>query len=127
MIRRIWLVLFFLSGCAGLIYEVVWSRMLGLVFGTSALAISTVLIVFMGGMSLGSYVLGKIADRVRSPLLFYGILEGGIGALCLLVPFLLSHISLLYKGFYPSLQDSQLGLALLRLALVILFFYLRLF
>ena len=120
MIRRIWLVLFFLSGCAGLIYEVVWSRMLGLVFGTSALAISTVLIVFMGGMSLGSYVLGKIADRVRSPLLFYGILEGGIGALCLLVPFLLSHISLLYKGFYPSLQYSQLGLALLRLALVIL-------
>ena len=120
MIRRIWLVLFFLSGCAGLVYEVVWSRMLGLVFGTSALAISTVLIVFMGGMSLGSYVLGKIADRVRSPLLFYGILEGGIGALCLLVPFLLSHISLLYKGFYPSLQDSQLGLALLRLALVIL-------
>jgi spermidine synthase len=120
MIRRIWLVLFFLSGCAGLIYEVVWSRMLGLVFGTSALAISTVLIVFMGGMSLGSYVLGKIADRVRSPFLFYGILEGGIGALCLLVPFLLSHISLLYKGFYPSLQYSQLGLALLRLALVIL-------
>jgi spermidine synthase len=120
MTRRIWLVLFFFSGCAGLIYEVVWSRMLGLVFGTSALAISTVLIVFMGGMSLGSYVLGKIADKVKSPLLFYGILEGAIGALCLLVPFFLSHISWIYKSFYPSLQDSQIGLALLRLALVIL-------
>jgi spermidine synthase len=120
MLRRAWLVFFFLSGCAGLIYEVVWSRMLGLVFGASALAISTVLIVFMGGMSLGSYVLGKIADKVNSPFLFYGILEGGIGALCLLVPFFLSHISLLYRSFYPSLQDSQLGLALLRLALVIL-------
>jgi spermidine synthase len=120
MLRRAWLLIFFISGSAGLIYEVVWSRMLGLVFGTSALAISTVLIVFMGGLSLGSYVLGKIADKVKSSFLFYGILEGGIGALCLLVPFFLSHISLIYKSFYPSLQDSYLGLAILRLALVIL-------
>ncbi|MGC9004275.1 MAG: fused MFS/spermidine synthase [bacterium] len=114
------LFLFFLSGCAGLIYEVVWSRMLGTVFGTSALAISTVLIVFMGGMSLGSYVLGKITDRLVSPFLFYGILEGAIGILCLFIPFLLPHISEIYRHFYPSIQNSYLTLAFLRLALVIL-------
>lgn len=117
--KRVWLFLFFLSGVAGLIYEVSWSRMLGVVFGTSALATSTVLIVFMGGMSLGSFLLGKLTDRTKSPFLFYGILEGGVGLLCLLVPFALSNISELYKNFYPSLQDSFLLLSLVRLALVI--------
>lgn len=117
--RRVWLVLFFLSGAAGLIYEVTWQRMLGVVFGTSALAISTVLIVFMGGMSLGSFLLGKLTDRMRNPFLFYGILEGGIGLLCLFVPIALSNISEVYRSFYPSLQNSFIGLSLVRLALVI--------
>lgn len=117
--KRIWLILFFLSGAAGLIYEVSWLRMLGVVFGTSALAISTVLMVFMGGMSLGSFLLGKVTDRIRNPFLFYGILEGGIGLLCLLVPLAISNISEVYKSFYPSLQDSYLLLSLVRLALVI--------
>lgn len=93
--------------------------MLGIVFGASALATSTVLIVFMGGMSLGSALLGRVTDRVKSPFLFYGALEGGIGFLCLLVPFLLSNISEVYRSFYPSFQDSFLALSLIRLALVI--------
>ncbi len=117
--RRVWLFLFFLSGAAGLIYEVVWLRMLGVVFGTSALAISTVLIVFMGGMSLGSFLLGKVTDRLRTPFLFYGVLEGGIGLLCLLVPFALSNIAGVYRSFYPAVQNSYLALSLTRLALVI--------
>lgn len=117
--KRVWLILFFLSGAAGLIYEVAWLRMLGVVFGTSALATSTVLIVFMGGMSLGSFLLGKLTDRIRNPFLFYGILEGGIGLLCLFVPIALSNISEIYRSFYPSLQDSFIGLSLVRLALVI--------
>ncbi|MBC7326631.1 fused MFS/spermidine synthase [bacterium] len=118
--RKSWLLPFFLSGAAGLIYEVAWSRMLGLVFGTSALAISTVLIVFMGGMSLGSYLLGKVTDKVKAPFLFYGLLEAGIGFLCLFVPILLSNVSEIYKNFYPALQNSFLLLSLVRLALVIL-------
>lgn len=118
--KRLFLFFFFLSGAAGLIYEVVWSRLLGLIFGTSALAISTVLFAFMGGMALGSIVLGRWVDRWRSPLLLYGILEGLIGIVCLFVPLLLSYVSGVYKIFYPSLQGSFLSISLVRFALILL-------
>ena len=51
--------IFFLSGAAALIYEVLWVRYLSLIFGGSHLAVTTVLAVFMGGLALGSYTIGK--------------------------------------------------------------------
>jgi hypothetical protein len=57
-----------LSGATGLIYEVLWARMLGLVFGATTLAVSTVLAAFMGGLALGSALAGKLAQRIRKPL-----------------------------------------------------------
>ncbi|HWF87908.1 MAG TPA: hypothetical protein VN659_03710, partial [Pyrinomonadaceae bacterium] len=59
---------FVLSGATGLIYEVLWARMLGLVFGATTLAVSTVLAAFMGGLALGSALAGKLARRIKSPL-----------------------------------------------------------
>src|SRR5262249_47417686 len=59
---------FVLSGATGLIYEVLWARMLGLVFGATTLAVSTVLAAFMGGLALGSALAGKFAQRIRKPL-----------------------------------------------------------
>jgi spermidine synthase len=63
---------FFLSGATGLVYEVLWIRMLGLVFGHTVFAVTTVLTAFMAGLGLGSWIFGRIADRQARPLRLYG-------------------------------------------------------
>ena len=78
---------FFLSGATGLIYEVLWARMLGLVFGATTLAVSTVLAAFMGGLALGSALAGRKGAGVRRPVRAYGLLEIGIALYALAVPF----------------------------------------
>ncbi|MBI2563007.1 MAG: hypothetical protein HYW08_11600, partial [candidate division NC10 bacterium] len=85
IIRAI-LACFFLSGATGLVYEVIWTRMLGLVFGHTVYAVSTVLAAFMGGLAAGSILFGRLADRSRHPVRLYGLLEGGIGLYCLATP-----------------------------------------
>lgn len=72
--------MFFLSGAAGLVYQVVWSRLLNEVFGVSAHATTAVLATYLGGLALGSWVLGRTADRAERPLRLYGLLEIGVGA-----------------------------------------------
>src|SRR5436309_11793509 len=93
--RLIWFC-FFLSGATGLVYEVVWLRMLGLVFGHTVYALTTVLAAFMAGLGLGSVVFGRLAARVRDPIRAYGWLEIGIGLSCALVPVLLWPLSFAY-------------------------------
>jgi len=102
---------FFLSGMCGLIYQVVWSRMLCLTFGHTTFAISTVITAFMGGLALGSYTLGRWADSesmfhrflalrgVSSSFLMYGILEAFIGIYCLFTPCLFKLIEYIYINF----------------------------
>ena len=86
-ISRIWVFLFFfVSGATGLIYEVVWTRLLTLVMGNTHYSIATVLTAFMGGLALGSYAGGKIIDRFFNPLALYALLEGAIGFYCLAIP-----------------------------------------
>ena len=75
MQRTLLLVLFFLSGIAALIYQVVWVRQATLVFGVSVYAYGAVLAAFMGGAALGSYLLGKRADAVKSPLRIFALLQ----------------------------------------------------
>src|SRR5260370_34400295 len=86
-------VLFFFSGACGLIYEVLWCRHLGLIFGNTVQSLSAVLTAFMGGLALGSYVSGRYCERLKRPLLAYGILEVLIGAYCALLPWLLGDHS----------------------------------
>ena len=76
----------FLSGAAGLIYEIVWARYLALFLGHTSYAVVAVLAAFMGGLALGNAWLGRVADRVQKPLLFYAWLELGIVAYALLFP-----------------------------------------
>src|SRR3954470_17666966 len=83
---RLLLVLFFLSGISGLIYQVLWLRVLSLVFGVTVFAVSTVLASFMAGLAVGSFGAGKLADRLRSPLDAYGIAEVLIGLTALVTP-----------------------------------------
>jgi spermidine synthase len=74
------LLLFVGSGCAALIYEIVWFQMLQLVLGSSAVSIGVLLGTFMGGMCAGSLALARYVPRGRHPLRVYAVLELGIGA-----------------------------------------------
>src|SRR4030095_8116104 len=73
------LFLFFCSGATALIYEVVWSKYLSLMFGSTIYAQTVVLAVFMGGLALGNRLIGKRSDLLEKPLVGYGILEVIIG------------------------------------------------
>jgi spermidine synthase len=66
-----------------------WLRMLALVFGVTVYAASTVLASFMAGLALGSYSAGRLAGRLRSPLMVFGLIEIGIGATAFTTPALL--------------------------------------
>ncbi|MEP6570005.1 MAG: fused MFS/spermidine synthase [Acidobacteriota bacterium] len=97
---------FFLSGATGLIYEVLWARMLGLVFGATTLAVSTVLAAFMGGLALGSAIAGRRGSAVQRPVRAYGLLEIGIALYALAVPFLFTFVdnlyALIWQHFHPG-------------------------
>jgi len=80
---------YFLSGATGLVYEVVWAKYLAALFGATALAQTTVLAVFLGGLALGSAWLGPLADRSDDPLRLYGRLELGLALAGLIPPFAL--------------------------------------
>lgn len=103
------LVCFFFSGAAALVYEVVWLRLLGLVFGHTVHATTTVLTAYMGGLALGSLALGRRADRVRRPLLLYGALEAAIGLYCLCTPLLFAAVGNAYGGILRVVGESSTG------------------
>lgn len=115
--RAVILTCFFLSGATGLIYEVVWSRRLTLVFGATVLAVSTVLAAFLGGLALGSLIFGRLADRRRDPLRLYALLEAGVGLICLLTPLLFIAVEKTYLAIHPLLADHLLLLRLVRFVL----------
>ncbi len=82
---------FFFSGASSLIFQMIWSRLLHHVFGSSSVAISSVVSVFMGGLGLGAFLFGRYADRIRRPLLLYAWAELGVGAFALAVPRLVTQ------------------------------------
>ena len=106
-----------MSGASGLVYEVVWTRQLTLVFGSTVFATSTVLTAFMAGLALGSYYFGRMADRERRPLRLYAILEAGIGVFALIWPLLLSALNAIYVLAYRGLGAEFYSLSLIRFAL----------
>ncbi|MDJ0802552.1 MAG: fused MFS/spermidine synthase [Desulfobacterales bacterium] len=110
------LILLFLliSGSCGLIYEILWMKMLTLVIGATVFSITTVLTSFMGGLALGSFLAGRFIDKIRDPLRIYGILEGSIGAYALLLPWLIAGTEPLFRFVYQSINPSFYTLSLLR-------------
>jgi spermidine synthase len=108
---------FVLSGATGLIYEVLWARMLGLVFGATTLAVSTVLAAFMGGLALGSALAGRLAQRIRKPLSVYGLMEILIALYALFVPLLFRWIDHVYVLIWQQLQPGYFTFSLWRFAL----------
>lgn len=92
------LVLFIGSGCAALIYEIVWFQLLQLVVGSSAVSLGVLLGTYMGGMCLGSLLLPRYVSARRHPLRVYAIIEGGIGVCGLLVLLILPLLDHLYAA-----------------------------
>jgi spermidine synthase len=108
---------FVLSGATGLIYEILWARMLGLVFGATTLAVSTVLAAFMGGLALGSALAGRYASRIKRPVLAYGVIEIGIALYALAVPFLFSRIDNIYAFLWQQLHSGPFVISVSRFSL----------
>jgi spermidine synthase len=94
--------LLFLSGFSALVYQVLWTRELGLFFGHTIYAVSAVLTAFMGGLALGSHAGGRVIARMGRPLAAYGWLELGIGAAGLLFLLGLPLLDPLYRLLYES-------------------------
>lgn len=100
---------FVLSGAAGLIYESIWSRYLGLFVGHSAYAQVIVLVIFLGGMSVGATVASKRSARLAEPLLWYAIVELVVGLLGLVFHDVFGVVSALaYDTIFPALAGGSL-------------------
>ena len=112
--------LFFVSGITGLVCEVAWTRMLVTVFGSTTHAVSTVLAAFMGGLALGSIILGRLGDRFERPVLVYGILEILIGIYAVLIPVIIGGLLGLYSAVFEAFGQQPLPVAILRFVLTFL-------
>jgi spermidine synthase len=111
------LVLFVASGAAGLVYQVVWSRELVLVFGNTTQAVATIVTAFLAGLGLGSLVGGRLADRVSRPLRLYGALELAVAAFGLVLPLVFGRLGDAYRGLYGQLVEAPTALAMVRFGL----------
>lgn len=116
--RRVIFLLFFLSGACGLMYEVVWTRMMTFVFGISVYAVTTVLCSFMAGLALGSLFFGRLADRSSRLLLIYGLLEIGIGLFALAFPAIMKGLEPVFIHIYQSFYGKYYLFSFIRFLII---------
>ena len=109
--------LFFASGTSGLLYQVLWMRLLALTLSVTVYAVSTVLCAFMAGLGLGAVIGGRLADRVRRPLVVYGLVEIAIGLSALATCFALFRLGPAYAWLYSQLGGAGFPFVLGRFAL----------
>jgi len=115
--------LFFLSGGTALIYEIIWTKELTLIMGNTVYSSTTVLAAFMGGLALGSILLGRYIDNSKiSPLKLYSILELVIGLFALSLPYLLASVNPLYRWIYQASSFNSYLITVLKF--IISFFFL---
>jgi spermidine synthase len=100
------LVLFFASGCTGLVYEVLWMRELGLLFGNTALAATTTFAAFFLGLAAGGYVWGRRVAQAQRPLRLYAYLEGGVAVSAVLHFLLLDAYQAIYAPLFQFFGAS---------------------
>ncbi len=108
------LILFFTSGACALIYQVMWLRLLSLVFGVTVYAASTVLAGFMAGLGAGSFVAGRLAGRFRRPLVAFGIAEALVGITAFATPFVLDALTQLWIAVHDDLPNSLAAITVIR-------------
>ena len=107
-------VAFFASGASSLIAEVTWNRMLIVVVGNSMSATAMIIVVFMGGLGLGSYVAGRVLGKRSASLLPYLLLEFSIGVYILLSPFLFEQLSHVFTSLAENV-DARVTLTIVRM------------
>lgn len=89
----------FLTGAAGLIYQVTWQKYLSRLLGSDSVATAIILATFLGGLSLGYYLCGKLTTKIKRHFLGYAVLEGVIGLWCLLFPYIFRAVDYLTKSW----------------------------
>lgn len=109
--------MFFASGAAALIYQVLFAKELALVFGSTATATFTVLATFLGGMAIGSMIGGVLAARTAKPLVAYAFVELAIAGFCVMTPTLFSALQGAYVFLAADLQPASPMLLILRVLL----------
>jgi predicted membrane-bound spermidine synthase len=108
--RWVFFAVFAISGFSGLIYESIWSHYLKLFLGHAAYAQSLVLVIFMGGLAIGSWLVAQLSQHWRSPLLWYALVEGVIGVLALVFhKTFVSMSDTFYLSILPSIDSGTLG------------------
>ena len=110
--------IFLVSGATSLIYETIWARELQLVFGTSQLAISTVLAAFMTGLAIGGFIAAQWAEKIQRTVLVYGLLEAFIGCYALIFPILLKLCTPVYLAFWTAFEPSPTTFSAFQFALL---------
>jgi spermidine synthase len=106
---RVLYLLFILSGAAGLIYESIWTRYLGLFVGHDAYAQIIVLVIFLGGMSAGAMLVSRFSERLRDPLRGYALIELAVGLIGLVFHDIYQwSTDFAYNSIYPSLAGTPL-------------------
>jgi spermidine synthase len=108
VVRRVLLLLFFASGCAALIYEIVWFYLVELIVGASSISVAVLLASFMGGMALGSLLLPRVVPLRWHPLRIVAMLELGIGTIGILMPLLLPAVQAGYVALAGGDSDGVL-------------------
>ena len=107
MNRKYLLLAFAISGFTALVYEIVWTRPLEIIFGSTIYAVSTMLTTFFIGFALGSYLFRNISDRSQNSLKLFAILQLGIGLYGLGMIYLLKILPSIYL---PLVENSELQL-----------------
>lgn len=121
--NRLFLPAIVISGFSALVYQLIWVRLLGLVFGVSSFAVATVVAVFLLGLGLGSYFFGKWAERTANPLRTYVYVEAGIAVASLLSYLIIDYLPVyrvLYETAYNNLDFYGMSVVRLLLSLVVL-------
>ncbi len=98
---------FFISNVSAIIYQVVWGRELGYVFGTSMYAVSTVLTAFMAGLALGSYFFGRLADSHKDPVRLFSYLQIATGVYGIAMIGIFKVLPYLYLSLYDVFSWNQ--------------------
>ena len=114
--KKIIFVLFFASGISGLIYEVVWLRILSRIIGITTYATAVTLAAFMAGLAIGSFVFGKFIDKHTKPLRIYALLQLSIAAAAVVTPTVLKISIPLCKYVYQISNQSDGLIAILRVS-----------
>jgi predicted membrane-bound spermidine synthase len=120
---RAYSLLFFLSGVTGLVYELLWVRLLYQAFGSTIQSVTTVVAAYMGGLGWGAWALGHYADRHRKPAALYGWLEIAIGLFGIMSPVVLATAHRAYVATAGALalgSAASLALRFFLAALVLL-------